>query len=81
MRKISYVMLGAVVGVASYSLATHTDWVASTSASAAASDTYRQLNLFGDVFEKIRNDYVEKPDEQKLIEAAINGMLDRKSVV
>ena len=75
MRKISYVMLGAVVGVASYSLATHTDWVASTSASAAASDTYRQLNLFGDVFEKIRNDYVEKPDEQKLIEAAINGML------
>src|SRR5208283_2495953 len=37
--------------------------------------TYRQLNLFGDVFDKIRNDYVEKPDEAKLIEAAINGML------
>ena len=36
---------------------------------------YRQLNLFGDVFEKIRSDYVEKPDEQKLVEAAINGML------
>ena len=45
------------------------------SAYAAAADTYRQLNLFGDVFEKIRNDYVEKPDEAKLIEAAINGML------
>ena len=44
-------------------------------AQAAAADTYRQLNLFGDVFEKIRNDYVEKPDESKLIEAAINGML------
>ena len=42
---------------------------------AAAADTYRQLNLFGDVFDKIRNDYVEKPDEAKLIEAAINGML------
>ena len=42
---------------------------------AAASDTYRNLNLFGDVFEKIRSDYVEKPDEQKLVEAAINGML------
>ncbi|KAA5596780.1 S41 family peptidase [Blastochloris sulfoviridis] len=43
--------------------------------SAATSDTYRQLNLFGDVFERIRSDYVEKPDESKLIEAAINGML------
>jgi hypothetical protein len=33
-----------------------------------------QLSLFGDVFEKIRTDYVEKPDEGKLIEAAVNGM-------
>ena len=47
----------------------------SPAAYAAAADTYRQLNLFGDVFDKIRNDYVEKPDEAKLIEAAINGML------
>ena len=47
----------------------------SPAAYAAAADTYRQLNLFGDVFDKIRNDYVEKPDESKLIEAAINGML------
>ncbi|HLJ72018.1 MAG TPA: S41 family peptidase, partial [Roseiarcus sp.] len=45
------------------------------SAFAAAADTYRQLNLFGDVFEKIRTDYVEKPDDGKLVEAAINGML------
>jgi carboxyl-terminal processing protease len=44
-------------------------------ANAAASDTYRQLNLFGDVFEKVRSDYVEKPDDSKLIESAINGML------
>lgn len=42
---------------------------------AASSETYRQLNLFGDVFERIRNDYVKKPDEKKLIEAAIQGML------
>ena len=47
----------------------------SPAAYAAAADTYRQLNLFGDVFDKIRNDYVEKPDESKMIEAAINGML------
>ena len=44
-------------------------------ATAAATDTYRQLNLFGDVFERIRADYVEEPDDAKLIEAAVNGML------
>ena len=48
---------------------------AATSASAAVEDTYRQLNLFGDVFERVRADYVEKPDDNKLIESAINGML------
>ncbi|MGR7994104.1 S41 family peptidase [Xanthobacter sp. ZOL 2024] len=46
-----------------------------TAAEAAASDTYRQLNLFGDVFERVRSDYVEKPEDSKLIESAINGML------
>jgi len=39
------------------------------------SETYRQLNLFGDVFEKVRADYVEPVSDEKLIEAAINGML------
>jgi len=38
-------------------------------------DIYRQLTLFGDVFERVRADYVEKPDDAKLIEFAINGML------
>ena len=46
-----------------------------TSAKAAVADTYRQLNLFGDVFERVRSDYVEVPDDSKLIESAINGML------
>jgi carboxyl-terminal processing protease len=46
-----------------------------SSARAAASDTYRELNLFGDVFERVRADYVEKPDDSKLVESAINGML------
>jgi carboxyl-terminal processing protease len=45
------------------------------SANAAAADTYRQLSRFGDVFERVRADYVEKPDDSKLIESAINGML------
>src|SRR5437868_4152207 len=38
-------------------------------------NTYQQLNLFGDVFEKIRSDYVEPVSDDKLVEAAINGML------
>ncbi|MCR8724798.1 S41 family peptidase [Frigidibacter sp. ROC022] len=36
---------------------------------------YEQLDLFGDIFERIRAQYVEPVDEKKLIEAAINGML------
>src|SRR5215203_5958800 len=44
-------------------------------ATAAGNDTYRQLNLFGDVFERVRADYVEEPKENEMIEAAINGML------
>ena len=37
--------------------------------------TYRLLNLFGDVFERVRSDYVEEPTDQEMIEAAITGML------
>jgi len=44
-------------------------------AKAVAADTYRDLNLFGDVFERVRADYVEVPDDSKLIESAISGML------
>ncbi len=40
-----------------------------------ATSVYEQLDLFGDVFERIRNQYVDEPDTAKLIEAAINGML------
>jgi carboxyl-terminal processing protease len=75
MRKVSLVLLGAVLGASTVTLGTQTRFLSSGVASAAASDTYRSLNLFGDVFEKIRSDYVEKPDDQKLAEAAINGML------
>ena len=37
--------------------------------------TYKQLELFGDIFDRIRAKYVEDVDDAKLIEAAINGML------
>ena len=43
--------------------------------SARSSSVYEQLDLFGDIFERIRVQYVEEVDEKKLIEAAINGML------
>ncbi len=42
---------------------------------AKPSTVYEQLDLFGDIFERIRGDYVEEVDDKKLIEAAINGML------
>jgi carboxyl-terminal processing protease len=38
-------------------------------------DTYRLLSLFGDVFERVRNEYVEPVSDEQLIEAALNGML------
>lgn len=42
---------------------------------ALQTSVYEQLDLFGDIFERIRADYVEEVDEAALIEAAINGML------
>ena len=39
------------------------------------SEFYPQLQLFGEVLQRVRSDYVEKPNDSKLIEAAINGML------
>ena len=39
------------------------------------SNVYKQLNLFGEVYERVRSEYVEKISDKDLIEAAINGML------
>ena len=49
--------------------------IAAAKAAAGSDSTYAQLNLFGDVFERIRASYVEKPDDTKLMEGAINGMI------
>jgi len=38
------------------------------------SEFYPQLQLFGEVLQRVRSDYVEKPDDSRLIEAAINSM-------
>jgi carboxyl-terminal processing protease len=76
MRKTTLILLGAAAGAALTLITTQPRIVFSgASARAAAADTYRQLSLFGDVFERVRADYVEKPDDGKLIESAINGML------
>jgi carboxyl-terminal processing protease len=76
MRKTSLILLGAAAGAALTLMTTQPRIVfGGSSAKAAAADTYRQLSLFSDVFERVRSDYVEKPDDSKLIESAINGML------
>jgi carboxyl-terminal processing protease len=75
MRKTSVIFLGALVGVVATLLLTqpHTLQMGSA-ARAAASDTYLKLDLFGDVFEVVRAAYVEKPEDSKLVESAINGI-------
>ena len=76
MRKTSLILLGALAGAGLMLVAIQPRVILlGSSAKAAAADTYRQLNLFGDVFERVRADYVEKPEDAKLVEAAINGML------
>src|SRR5581483_11064223 len=75
MRKTSIVLLSAATGAALTLFVTQPRVLMGSSARAATADTYRQLNLSGDVFERVRSDYVEKPDDGKLIESAISGML------
>jgi carboxyl-terminal processing protease len=42
---------------------------------ANSAETYKQLNLFGEVFERVRADYVDEVSDDTLVESAINGML------
>jgi carboxyl-terminal processing protease len=75
-HKFPFIFVGAIAGAGLVFLAAqpHAAFVGS-SAKAETSDTYRQLNLFGEVFERVRADYVDKPDDGKLVESAIKGML------
>ena len=73
-RKIRYALLGLLVlavsgaGIAMVGLA-------ESAPSEGNTQLYKDLNLFGSVLARVRSDYVEKPDDNKLIEDAINGML------
>jgi len=76
MRRTSLIFMGAIAGVGLTLIATHPrTLLGGSSATAASSAAYQQLNLFGDVYERVRADYVEKPDDSKLVASAINGML------
>jgi carboxyl-terminal processing protease len=75
MRKSEYALWALLVLAVLAAGSTMVSLARRQSASAANSEIYRQLDLFGEVLERVRSDYVEKPDDSKLIEAAINGML------
>ncbi len=70
-RHIKAVRAAAIIAI--------TCWMAGPVIAADAkqnsADTYQLLNLFGDVFERVRAEYVEKPTDEELIESAITGML------
>ena len=62
MRKTSLILLGAVAGVIVSLVTTQPRLLLDGArAEAGANEVYRQLSLFGDVFERVRADYVEKP--------------------
>ncbi|MEQ8399546.1 MAG: S41 family peptidase [Roseitalea porphyridii] len=71
-RRASLLFAGALVGAASTLLVAGQPLMP---ANAAGTETYRQLAIFGDIFERVRANYVEEPDEKELVESAINGML------
>ncbi|MBA4784015.1 MAG: S41 family peptidase [Rhizobiales bacterium] len=75
LRKISLLIVGIGIGGISVATFSQSGLLTGSQAEAASRSTYKQLNLFGDVFERIRSDYVEEPADDKLVESAINGML------
>jgi len=78
LRFTRYVIRGfAVFGVVVFGLMTVfiLPSTPSISQSSTNDETYRQLSLFGDAFQLIRDDYVEEVDDKTLISNAINGML------
>ena len=65
--------LSALTGATLVTLVAQTDVL--PSAVAASSGTFQQLGLFSEVFDRLRTNYVEPPNEAKLIEGALKGML------
>jgi carboxyl-terminal processing protease len=64
----------AAIAATVFMLTLHRD-VGAAASSSNTSETYNGLNLFGDVFDKVRSNYVDEVNDDTLIEGAINGML------
>jgi carboxyl-terminal processing protease len=77
MRKTSLLLVGAAIGGALTIVATQPILVGSDADAKTVTkpDIYKLLNMFGDAFEQVRSHYVEKPNDGKLVQTAINGML------
>jgi carboxyl-terminal processing protease len=75
MRKFGYGRLSVLVLAGLIAGGTMVGLARSQSAPDANAEIYRDLDVFGEVLQHVREDYVEKPDDAKLIESAINGML------
>jgi carboxyl-terminal processing protease len=81
MRKLRLILLGAAAGAALTLAAVNHDSVLAFAGELAgasgqdAAHTYRELQLFGKIYDAVRAGYVDKPDDGKLIEGAINGMV------
>ena len=71
-RKVSLLLVGALMGATAL---TAFQKAGNSQAVAAPSETYKQLSVFGDIFERVRATYVTVPEDKALVRAAINGML------
>ena len=81
MRKSTLAFFGALLGAsAAFLMAPGRLGIearaADTPATQSASDTYKQLALFGLIFDQVRAHYVDDPDVQKMVEGAVSGMLN-----
>src|SRR3954468_21477358 len=77
-RSFSMLLLGAVSGAALALLAGQSNTLFAKTCTpnvTSEREVYKALALFGDVFEHVRRNYVEKPDDMKLIQYALTGML------
>jgi carboxyl-terminal processing protease len=80
MRKSSLLLVGALLGAGAVFLnvpGRHAiEARAAETPTQSAADTYKQLALFGLIFDQVRAHYVEEPDVKKMVEGAVSGMLN-----
>ena len=75
-RKLSLLLAGTVMGASVMSLTYGSaNYLFNRQAIAASVDTYKQLNIFGDIFARVRAQYVTEPSDEELVKNAIDGML------